>query len=203
MSHPETRLPAAAAMAVLAMAGLGAQAADLRGERYAMVDPEAMQHAAAAVPAAAPKAPVARKTAKPGKAKILTGMQGYRTPAQRALERINRPAGACQPGNGTCPAVFPDGLAKSQSWRHAKAPQSFASERQQAGTPAQGEPALASPFAEIPGLVPGRESNYKFTFNVPVGRNENVQLQANLRRHAYNLDDSSDSTLRADWSIRF
>lgn len=203
MLSPGIRLLAATAVAGLVAASLGARAADLRGERYALIDPAAFQYATPAKQQTAAKAGLAgitkKKTAKPVKPKILTGLQSYRTPAQRALDRISRSGSPCQPAGIVCPDVFRDSVAKSQPWQYAKAPPLSETETQPIG----GEPALVRPFTDVPGFVPGRESIYRFTLNVPMGRDEHVQLQANLRRNAYNTDDSSDSTLRADWSLRF
>lgn len=204
MSRPETRLFSATAIAVLAIAGLDAYAADPRGmEQVAFAAPSSF---APLVATSKPVAVVARKKPKPEKkAKILTGLQSFRMPAQRALDRLSRPASPCQPVGIVCPAVFHDGPVKSQAWQHATGRSSSESEPEQssADMSISGEPALVRPFTDVPGFVPGRESVYRFTLNVPMGRDEYVQLQANLRRNAYNTVDSSDSTLRADWSLRF
>lgn len=207
MSRPETRLLATAATAVLAMAGLDAQAADLRGERYALVDPAAMQRLVPVRPTSTAKAPLAgttRKKARQEKSTILTGLQNFRTTARQALERISGHT-ACQTAEQGCPTVFREGVAKSQSWRYAttSSPREVNHQSADVARPDAGQPALERPFADVPGLVPGRESNYKLTLNMPLGQYENVLLQARLRRNAYNTDDTSDSTLRADWSLRF
>lgn len=209
MSLPEIRLLAAAAAAVLAMAGFGARAADLRGgEHYALVDPAAFRSATSAAPGPATKAQaVARKgKAKASKGKkILAGFNNYRMPAQRALERIGRPAAACQPAERTCPAVFRDNPVRSQAWRDAapSSPPGTNAGRQDTDMAAGEQANLKRAAADVPGLVPGRESSYKFTLNLPLGRYENVLLQANLRRNVYNTDNGNDSTLRADWSMQF
>lgn len=205
MSRPETRLLATAATAVLAMAGPDAQAADLRGERYALVDPAAMQRLVPANPTSTARAPHASKTRKKPrqeKSTILTGLQNFRTTARQALERISG-HGACQTAETGCPTVFRDGIAKSQSWRHASWSLPEANVGSAENERPAGQPALERPFTDVPGLVPGRESSYRFTFNMPLGQYESVLLQARLRRNAYNTDDTSDSTLRADWSLRF
>lgn len=207
MSRPMTSLLATAATAVLAMAGPDAQAADLRGERYAMVDPAAMQRLLPAPPASITKAQRAgttRKKARQEKSTILTGLQNFRTTARQALERLSG-HGPCQTTEPGCPTVFRDGVAKSQSWRYATtlSPREANAPSADVARPDAGQPALERPFADIPGLVPGRESNYRFTFSMPLGQYENVLLQARVRRNAYNTDDTSDSTLRADWSLRF
>jgi len=209
MSQPEVRLLAVATTAALAMAGFGAQAADLRGgERYALVDQAAFRSAAPA--ATVPATTKAKAVAGKGKAKavkgkkILAGLRNYRMPAQRALERIGRPA-ACQSSDRACPGVFRDSHAGSQAWQDASprsAPSANAG-RQDIDMTAGEQADLKRPAADVPGLVPGRESSYKFTFNLPLGRYENVLLQANLRRNVYNTDNGADSTLRADWSMRF
>lgn len=209
MSLPETRLLAAAAAAALAMAGFGARAAELRGgERYALVDPAAFRSATptAKAPITKPQA-VARKgktKASKGK-KILAGFNNYRMPAQAALERIGRPAAACQPAERACPAVFRDSPGKSQAWRDAapSSPPGTNVSRQDTDMAAGEQANLKRAAADVPGLVPGRESSYKFTLNLPLGRYENVLLQANLRRNVYNTDNGNDSTLRADWSMQF
>ena len=204
MSHPETRLLTATAIAVLAIAGWDARAADPRSvEQVAFGAPSSF---APLVTTGKPVTVVARKKPKPEKkAKILTGLQSFRMPAQRALDRLNRPASPCQPVGIVCPAVFHDGPAKSQPWQYATVPSSAESESEQsiADMSASGEPALVRPFTDVPGFVPGRETIYRFSLDVPMGRDEHVQLQAKLRRNAYNTVDSSDSTLRADWSLRF
>lgn len=204
MSRPETRLFAASAIAALAIAAWDASAADPRGiEQVAFAAPLSFAPLATT---GKPVPVVARKKPKPEKkAKILTGLQSFRMPAQRALDRLSRPTSPCQPVGIVCPAVFHDGSAKSQAWQHATGLSSseFESEQSIADMSANGEPALVRPFTDVPGFVPGRESIYRFTLNVPVGRDEYVQLQANVRRNAYNTADSSDSTLRADWSMRF
>jgi hypothetical protein len=206
MSHLESRLLAAVAVGLVA-AGFGAQAADLRSERYALIDPGVYSYATPKLPTPVAKvgtAGITKKKAKPEKAKILTGLQNYRTPAQRALDRIRVSASPCQPIGAVCLTGFHEGTAKSQSWQYAKGqlPDTEAG-LPASGMPINGEPALVRPFTDVPGFVPGRESIYRLTLNVPVGRYENVQLQANVRRNAYNTADSSDSTLRADWSLRF
>jgi hypothetical protein len=77
-----------------------------------------------------------------------------------------------------------------------------------AGEPAFGpgnsQPGIADVGTEAPVLLPpGRESNYKVSFNVPVGRNESVNLQAGIRKNALNIPGSNDPSLHAAWSMRF
>jgi len=197
-----------AAMAGMVSTGFAAHAADLQGERYALADPVAYRQATpqdVAAPAKTTVVRAARKKAKPDKTIILTGLQNYRMPAQRALDRIGRPTNTCPPASFSCPNAYPEAAEKSQSWQHATLPQASESEADPAAQdmPANGQPSLVRPFTDVPGFVPGRESSYRFTFHVPMGRYENIQLQANIRRNAYNTIDSSDSTLRADWSLRF
>jgi hypothetical protein len=82
-------------------------------------------------------------------------------------------------------------------------PATEADEAPTEGAPTDSATGLARPHADVPGLVPGRESSYKLSLNLPLGRYENVMLQANVRKNVYNMQNSSDSTLRADWSLRF
>ncbi len=77
-----------------------------------------------------------------------------------------------------------------------------------AGEPAFGpgnsQPGLADVGTEAPILLPpGRESNYKVSFKVPVGRNESVNLQAGIRKNALNIPGSHDPSLHAAWSMKF
>jgi hypothetical protein len=204
MSHLEIGL--LATVASLVVTSLGAQAADLRGERYALADPLGFRQTTPLELAVQPRATVvriAKKKPRPRQAVILTGLQNFRMPAQRALDRLGRPAGSCQPAGVVCPAASRDDPAKSQPRQYAKVPSSLEAEPSISDMAANGEPALIRPFTDVPGFVPGRESIYRFTVNVPMGRDEYVHLQANIRRNAYNTADSSDSTLRADWSLRF
>ncbi len=206
-----------AAVALLALASPVAHGLDAtRATRYASVDPSAFrQYAAPAAKSATASNSKAKaqKKPKPGKTKILAGLHNFRTPAQRALERINRPHGSCQPAERACPAVFRNNLGgenhalrneMSRTGHDSVPPSSEANaERLDAGAPATNQPGLTRPYQEVPGLVPGRESSYKLSLNLPLGRFENVMLQANVRKNAFNTVNSSDSTLRADWSVRF
>lgn len=206
-----------ATVALLALASPVAHGLDASGAtRYASVDPSAFrQYAAPAAKAATASNSKAKvqKRPKPGKAKILAGLHNFRTPAQRALERISRPSSSCQPTGRACPAVFRDHLGgNSQARRNDMARTGYDSlppaseantERLEADAPVANQPGLTRPYQEVPGLVPGRESSYKLSLNLPLGRFENVLLQANVRKNAFNTVNSSDSTLRADWSLRF
>jgi hypothetical protein len=207
MSKPLARLPIAA-LALLALATPVAWALDMnQGTRYALADPNAFRQSEPTMPAraAVPQATAKAKKAKPGKAKILANLNSYRTPAQQAVERISRPAVVCPPTEAACPSVYRGSIAKSQSWRHAPSQRQqgdSALDRERTQAP-RDETGSASAQSGIPGLAPGIESNYKFSYNVPIGPNEQVQLQARVRKNAYNTLNSSDSTLRADWSLRF
>jgi hypothetical protein len=77
-----------------------------------------------------------------------------------------------------------------------------------AGEPAFGpgnsQPGIADVGTEAPVLLPpGRESNYKVSLNVPVGRNESVNLQAGIRKNVLNIPGSNDPSLHAAWSMKF
>lgn len=206
MSKPLARL-LTATLALAALAAPAARALDLgQGTRYALADPNAFRQADSGMPAraTAPQAKTKAKKAKAGKAKILANLSSYRTPAQQAVERISRPAVVCPQTEAACPSIYHGSVAKSQSWRNASSgrqPVETEQERERWLAP-QDDP-LASAATGIPGLVPGIESNYKFSYNVPIGPNEQVQLQARVRKNVYNTMNSSDSTLRADWSLRF
>lgn len=207
MSKPLARL-LTAALALAALASPTARALDMgQGTRYALADPNAFRQADGGTPAraAATQAKAKTKKSKAGRTKILTNLQSYRTPAQQAVERLSRPAVVCPPTEAACPSVYHGSTARSQSWRHASSgrrPVETEQDRERWQAP-QGDPGLAAPQTGIPGLAPGIESNYKFSYNLPIGPNEQVQLQARVRRNAYNNLNSSDSTLRADWSLRF
>lgn len=206
MSKPLARL-LTAALVIAAFASPTARALDMgQGTRYALADPNAFRQADGGTPArvAAPQAKAKAKKSKAGKTRILANLHNYRTPAQQAVERISRPAVVCPPSEAACPSVYHGSIARSQSWRDAstrRLPGDTEQDRERWQAP-QADP-LATTAGGIPGLVPGIESNYKFSYNLPIGPNEQVQLQARVRRNAYNTLNSSDSTLRADWSLRF
>lgn len=197
-----------AALALSALASPAARALDMgQGTRYALADPNAFRQRETGTTArtVAPQAKAKGKKSRTGKAKVLANLNTYRTPAQQAVERINRRAVVCPASEAACPSVYHDGIAKSQPWRNASTVRQqgeSAQDRERWQSP-QGESALAAPQTGIPGLAPGIESNYKFSYNLPIGPNEQVQLQARVRKNAYNSQNSSDSTLRADWSLRF
>jgi hypothetical protein len=209
MTNPGNQM-LTAAVALLALASPVAHGLDASGAtRYAAVDPSAFrQYAAPAdktATASGGKRQIQRKP-KAAKTKILAGLHNFRTPAQRALERINRPNNNCQPAERACPAVFRDGLGSNSQARRYASPEpanDAKGERQDADVPLGTQPGLTRAYSEVPGLVPGRESSYKLSLNLPLGRFENVLLQANVRKNAFNMQNSSDSTLRADWSVRF
>lgn len=191
-----------AAVALLALVSPIAQGLDASGAtRYASVDPSAFRQLAPTakpVPAAARNKLQIQKKRKATKAGILAGLNNFHSPARRALDRIRQQERNCGVGATACPAALWSDQGHGQEWTHAvlRRPATEADE-----TPiAHG---LARPLTDVPGLVPGRESSYKLSLNLPLGRHENVLLQANLRKNAYNIQDSSDSTLRADWSLRF
>lgn len=202
MSKPLAQM-LTAALALLALTSSTARALDMgRGNLYALADPNAFRQSAPATPARAAAKPTAAKVkkSKSGKAKTLANLNSYRTPAQQAVERISRPAVVCPPTEAACPSVYRGSIANSQPLR------SGSSVRQQRESELNGE-RWQAPREEagpaVPGLAPGVESNYKFSYNLPIGPNERVQLQARVRKNAYNTLNSSDSTLRADWSLRF
>lgn len=191
-----------AAVALLALVSPIAHGLDASGAtRYASVDPSAFRQSA---PTAKP-APVAagnklqiQKKRKATKARILAGPNSFHSPARRALDRIRQAERNCGVGATACPAALLSGQSHGQEWAHVSLRRPM-TETDEAPI-AHG---LARPLADVPGLVPGRESSYKLSLNLPLGRYENVLLQANVRKNVYNIRDSSDSTLRADWSLRF
>lgn len=215
MSKSGTRVTSAAAalVALLALASPVAHGLDA-GPRYASIDPAAFRQTASPDNTKAVKArskaptPKKPKAAKSSKAKILAGLNNYRSPARRALDHAKHTDRSCEVATIACPVALRDGKNRDQAWADTilQHPASNA-----AGNPLESEPsntapsspALVRPHTDVPGLVPGRESGYKFSLNLPLGRYENVMLQANVRKNAYNTQNTSDSTLRADWSLRF
>lgn len=195
----------AATVALLALVSPVAHGLDSsKATHYASVDPTAFRQSALpanpTAPVAANKARVQKKP-KAVKTRMLTGLNNFSSPARRALDRIKHVERNCGVGATACPPTHRSGLDQSQSWSHAtlRRPPSEAAE----GSSTDSNPALVRPYTEVPGLVPGRESSYKLSLNMPLGRYENVLLQANVRKNAFNMQNSSDSTLRADWSLRF
>jgi hypothetical protein len=70
--------------------------------------------------------------------------------------------------------------------------------------PGNSQPGLADRGTDAPTLLPpGRESNYKVSFNLPVGRNESINVQAGVRKNVLNIPGSNDPSLRAAWSMKF
>lgn len=197
-----------ATVAFLALASPVAHGLDT-GARYASVDPSAFrqQYSAPADKAAgAPRIkPQVQKKPKAAKTRIFTGLHGFRSPARRAVDRIRLSERNCGAGATACPAALRSARDHGQSWAHdtLSRPAPDGAESPVAGTTADNSPALVRPHTDVPGLIPGRESSYKLSLNLPLGRYENVLLQANVRKNVYNVQNSSDSTLRADWSLRF
>jgi hypothetical protein len=198
-----------ATVALLALASPVAHGLDTgNATRYAAVDPSAFrQHAAPAdttVTTARIK-PQVQKKPKAAKTKILAGLNGFRSPARRALDRIKQPERDCGAGATACPTALRSARAHGQTWTNdtMRAAAAETAESPVAGTPGDNGPALVRPHTDVPGLIPGRESSYKLSLNLPLGRYENVLLQANVRKNVYNVQNANDSTLRADWSLRF
>jgi hypothetical protein len=212
MSKSATRVTTAA-VALLALASPVAHSLDA-GPRYASVDPAAFRQTASPDNTKAVqtrgKAPLQKKpkAAKNSKAKILAGLNNYRSPARRALDHAKHTDRNCEVATIACPVALRDGKDRGQAWPDAPlqhpAPDTVGNPLEDApSNTAPSSPALVRPHTDVPGLVPGRESGYKFSLNLPLGRYENVMLQANVRKNAYNTQNTSDSTLRADWSLRF
>lgn len=198
-----------AAAALLALASPVAHGLDAsNATRYASLDPSAFRNAAplanSTAIAARSKAP-AQKKPKAAKARILTGLHNFRSPARRALDHIKQSDHNCGVGATACPVALRNGKAQSQRWADAtlQRPSSDSAELPLDSAPTYATPALVRAHTDVPGLVPGRESNYKVSLNMPLGRYENVLVQANLRKNTVNNQNTSDSTLRADWSLRF
>lgn len=199
----------AATVALLALVSPIAHGLDTsKAARYASVDPSAFRQAAPATntmaTASSGKVQVQKKP-KVAKAKILTGLNNFHSPARRALDRIKKSERNCGAGATACPAALRSSQDQSQAWSHAtlRRPTAESAEDSVAGSATDSVPALVRPYTDVPGLVPGRESSYKLSLNMPLGRYENVLLQANVRKNAFNTQNASDSTLRADWSLRF
>jgi len=199
-----------ATMALLALASPIAHGLDTgKATRYASVDPSAFQQQ---YPARTDKAasasrskPQAQKKPKAAKTKILAGLHSFRSPARRAVDRIRLSERDCGAGATACPAALRSTRAHGQAWAHdtLRRPSPDVTESSVVDAPADNGTALVRPHTDVPGLVPGRESSYKLSLNLPLGRYENVLLQANVRKNVYNVQNASDSTLRADWSLRF
>ena len=72
-----------------------------------------------------------------------------------------------------------------------------------AGLP-DAQPGLASAATAPPGLgPPGRDINYKLSFNVPLGKYELLAVQAGVHRDAANTQGVNDSSVRAAWLMKF
>jgi hypothetical protein len=205
MAHPETRLLATTALAALALAGSGVQAAGLHGEQYALVAPSVFQRSTSIERYLAPKVrhDTKKKYTRAGKKKILAGMQNFRSSARRALDRA-RPA---RHADESMRATAPMGSAeKSQSRWYAElravAKESIAAPAMP-GAPSEKQPPFVGASVGFPGFVPADDTNYEVSLNLPLGRYENVLLQANVRRNVYDDQGGRDSMLRADWSVRF
>ncbi len=205
MARPETRLLATAALAALAMAGSGVQAAGFQGEQYALAAPSVFQRSTSIERYLAPKVRhhAKKKYTRAGKKKILAGMQNFRSSARRALDRATPANRAAAPMRSTATA---GSTGKSQSRWYAEAravaKESIAAPAMPA-TPVENQPPFVGASVGFPGFVPADDSNYEVSLNLPLGRYENVLLQANVRRNVYDDRGGSDSTLRADWSVRF
>ncbi|HZV55635.1 MAG TPA: hypothetical protein VFF82_11905 [Rhodocyclaceae bacterium] len=66
------------------------------------------------------------------------------------------------------------------------------------------EAGLARLDAKTPGLnPPGRDTGYKVSFNLPVGKHESLNLQVGIRKDASGIQGSNDSSVRATWSVKF
>jgi hypothetical protein len=197
------------ALALLALASPVAHGLDSGHATYfASADPDAIRQSAPPANTkaiATPNKKPGPKKSKPAKAKILAGLNSFRSPARRALDHIKQSDRNCGGAAIACPAALRNGKDRSQPWADAtlQLPSPDAVENPLESAPTSSTPALVRPHTDVPGLVPGRESNYKLSLNVPLGRYENVLLQANVRKNAYNTQNTSDSTLRADWSLRF
>ena len=199
-----------ATVALLALASPIAHGLDTgNATRYAAVDPSAFRQQ---FPVSADKSasasrtkPQVQKKPKAAKTKILTGLHNFRSPARRAVDTIRLSERNCGAGATACPAALRRSRDHGQSWAHdtLSRPSSDVAESSVADAPTDNSPALVRPHTDVPGLIPGRESSYKLSLNLPLGRYENVLLQANVRKNVYNVQNASDSTLRADWSLRF
>lgn len=198
-----------AAVALLALVSPIAHGLDANSAtRYASVDPSAFrQYAppATATTAASKNKAKAQKKPRAAKTKILAGLNNFHSPAKRALDRIKKSERNCRIGETACTAAHRSNQDHDQGWAHAslRRPLADTAEDSAAGTPPDKAAGLVRPYSDVPGLIPGRESSYKLSLNLPLGKFENVMLQANVRKNVYNKDNSSDSTLRADWSLRF
>jgi hypothetical protein len=212
MSKSGIRVMTAAAV-LLVLASPVAHSLDANNAtRYASVDTTAFPHttppanttAITTAIATRNKAP-AQKKPKAAKARILTGLHNFRSPARRALDNIKPSDRNCGVGTIACPVGLRNGEDQSQPWSDAtlQRPSPDSSDIPLDSVPTYSAPALVRPHSDVPGLVPGRESSYKLSLNLPLGRYENVLVQANLRKNTVNNQNTSDSTLRADWSLRF
>lgn len=206
MPKPEIHVLAAAMAAFLALASVGAHGREpsVLAMLYAPADKAATDRMAASTKVAA--ADIKKKKSKPGKAKLHSGLNGFRTPARRALDRIGDAGYGNPPANGACAAISWSSRTCSQAWASAAAsqrPARGAAEDIAANAPDEAQPGLARANRDLPGLVPGRESSYKVSLNLPLGRYENVLLQANVRKNVFNTPSANDSAVRADWLMRF
>jgi hypothetical protein len=199
-----------ATVALLALASPVAHGLDTdNATRYAAVDPAAFrqQYPAPAdkMASASRTKPQVQKKPKAAKTKILAGLHSFRSPARRAVDRIRLSERHCGAGATACPAALRSAGEHGQPWAQdtLRRPSTDVDESSVAGATADNGPALVRPHTDVPGLIPGRESSYKLSLNLPLGRYENVLLQANVRKNVYNVQNASDSTLRADWSLRF
>jgi hypothetical protein len=129
-----------------------------------------------------------------------------RLPANRRTDRLGRLARGRTMNDDAWTGASWDGRMHGPAiW---SAPTALSEPPSASGEPAFGpgnsRPGLADNGTDAPTLLPpGRESNYKVSFNLPVGRYESINVQAGLRKNALNIPGSNDPSLRAAWSMKF
>jgi hypothetical protein len=148
-----------------------------------------------------------KATKKSGKS-VRRGKLAYmRLPANRGGDRLGRLAhGRTMNDDAWTGASWNGRTHRATNWSASAGlpEQTIPSSGEPAFGPGNSQPGLANIGADAPALLPpGRESNYKVSFNVPVGRNESVNLQAGIRKNALNIPGSSDPSLHAAWSMKF
>jgi hypothetical protein len=157
--------------------------------------------AAANSPITAKRKTAAKRTMRHGKLAHL------RLPSGRTMDRLVHPTDSCVQDDTLHAVVFWSGRCQYAGIRSTQAaPFALAvanKSNADAGLP-DAQPGLASAAAAPPGLgPPGRDINYKLSFNVPLGKYELLAVQAGVHRDTTNTQGVNDSSVRAAWLMKF
>jgi hypothetical protein len=169
-------------------------------------EPERLDTAATSRPAAA-KSPIAAKRKTAAKRTVRHGKFAHlRLPSGRTIDHLVQLTDSCVQDDTLHAVASWSGRCQYAGIRSTHAtPFALAANKSaaDAGLP-DAQPGLASAAAAPPGSgPPGRDINYKLSFNVPLGKYELLAVQAGVHRDTTNTQGVNDSSVRAAWLVRF